>query len=188
MGTVGGNWTRSSHQGLSTPQSPVQHVGWHPAAPAGEKDSMAVVASVKQRVHRKEKRETQQLGHSSSTCPSPETCRVEAVGTSFEETGWAPLSSPICCIGHSSIASSLLGNPCWARGQEHAPHHPSRGRVCWKLSLESSRQRQSSWDSLLPSANAHWQRNYKRARVPPSQGREQEKHMVKLISPETEIS
>lgn len=32
MGKVGGNWTRSCHQGLSTPQSPVQHVGWHPAA------------------------------------------------------------------------------------------------------------------------------------------------------------
>lgn len=29
----GGNWTRPCHQGLSTSQSPVQHLGWHPAAP-----------------------------------------------------------------------------------------------------------------------------------------------------------
>lgn len=141
MGTVGGNWTRSCHQGLSTPQSPVQHVGWHPAAPCWEKDSVAVVASIKRWAQRKGKRETQQLGHSSSTCLCLEICRAEAVGTSFGETGWALLSSPTCHIARSSIASSLLGNPRWARGQDCAPYHPSRGRTHWKPSLESSGQR-----------------------------------------------
>lgn len=109
------------------------------------------------------------------------------MGTSFGETGWALLSSSTCCIGHSSIASSLLGNPCWAQGQDHAPHHPSRGRVHWKLPWKSFGQTQPPWDSPSPSANAQWQHNYKRAGVPPSQGREQEKHMVKLISPETDF-
>lgn len=72
---------------------------------------MAVVASVKSGGF-KGKKKGKQLGHSSPTCPSLEACRVEVVGTSFGESGWALLSSPTCCIGHSSIASSLLGNPC----------------------------------------------------------------------------
>lgn len=148
---------------------------------------MAVVASVKSSGFKGKKKGKQQLGHSSPTCPSLEACRVEVVGTSFGESGWALLSSPTCCIGHSSIASNLLGNPCWAQGQDHVPYHPSRGRVHWKLSLESSWQRQLPWDSPLPSVNAHWQHNYKRAGVPPSQGRKQEKHMAKLISPERDF-
>lgn len=114
---------------------------------------MAVVTSVSGRVQKKKKkkRETQQLGHSSATCPSPETCRVEAAGAGLGEACWAPLSSPTCRVGHSSIASSLLGNPRWARGRDRAPPgHPARGRVRWKLSLKSSGQRQSPQDSPLP--------------------------------------
>lgn len=99
--------------------------------PVGEKDSMAVVASIKSSGFKgKEKRETQQLGYSSSTCPSLETCRVEVVGTSFGETGWVLLPSPTCCTGHSSIASNLcLGTRA---GHKVRTIHPitHRGEGC----------------------------------------------------------
>ena len=121
----------------------------------GEKDGVAVVTSVswgvQKKKNKKEKRETQQLGRSSATSPSLETFGVEAAGTGLGEASRAPLSSPTRHVGHSSMASSLLGNPRWARGRDHAsPSHPARGRVRWKLSLKSSRQWQSPWNSPLP--------------------------------------
>lgn len=109
---------------------------------------------------------------------------------------WAPALGNLAglCSPHppAALVIAQLQAACWgtharAQGQDHVPHHPWRGRVNWKLSLESSWQRQSPWDSPLPSVNAHWQHNYKRAGVPPSQGREQEKHTAKLMSPERDF-
>lgn len=175
------------------PLSPVWQVGWHSEAHSwgegwGGSGNICKWGGVKKKT--KEKRETQQLSCSSATCPSLETCRAEAAGAGLGKASQAPLSSSTHHVGHSSMASSLLRNPCWVRGRDHASPSPSKGKGALKTLLKELQAVAVSLGQPVTSTKAHWQHNYKRAGVPLSQleGREREKHEFKPISPERGMS